>query len=155
MAFLLVVQVFRDAAIDYRLVMAGAVLPDLVDGLVGGPRLLHTLLFSVALLVVVMLATSRRRAARRRLLALPVGTFAHLLLDGVWADKGLFWWPAFGTAWPHGGLPSFERPLVVSLALEAAGAAALVWCWRRFQLADPERRRVFIRTGRLGRDLLT
>jgi membrane-bound metal-dependent hydrolase YbcI (DUF457 family) len=154
MAFVLVVQVFHDGAIDYRLVMLGAVLPDVIDGLFGGPRLAHTLLFAVAHLFLVMAFTQRRRKLRRRLLALPIGVFAHLLLDGVWTDKRLFWWPAFGTAVPDRALASFSRPLVVSVAMEFAGAAALLWGWRRFRLAEDDRRRAFFRTGRLGRDLL-
>jgi membrane-bound metal-dependent hydrolase YbcI (DUF457 family) len=154
MAFLLVVQVFHDAAIDYRLVMLGAVLPDVVDGLFGGPKVLHTLLFAVVHLFLVMVVTQRRRKLRRRLLALPIGVFAHLLLDGVWTDKRVFWWPAFGAAFPDHALPSFSRPLVVSVLMEGAGAAALLWGWRRFRLAEADRRSAFLRTGRLGRDLL-
>ena len=153
LAFAGVWQVFRDTAIDYRLVMLGAVAPDLVDGALGGARLLHTVAFSAALLVVVMLGTRARRLARRRLLALPIGTFAHLLLDGVWARTEVFWWPFFGTSFRGTGLPSLDRPLALVLLQEAAGAAALAWCWHRFRLAEPDRRRHFLRTGRLGRDL--
>ncbi|MDQ3106947.1 MAG: hypothetical protein M3Q68_03995, partial [Actinomycetota bacterium] len=74
MAFVLVWAVFKDTSIDYRLVMGGALLPDVVDGVFGGPHVLHTLSFSVGLLVIVMLATRGRRALRRRLLAVPIGT---------------------------------------------------------------------------------
>jgi hypothetical protein len=49
-------------------------------------------------------------------------------------------------------LPSLERPVPVIVAQELVGAAALVWCWRRFGLADPSRREAFVRTGRLARD---
>ena len=55
--------VFHDPAIDYRVLLLGVLLPDVVDGLVGGARVLHSVVFSVALLVVVMLATIGRRAA--------------------------------------------------------------------------------------------
>ena len=147
-------QVFRDPAIDYRLVVAGALLPDAVDVLLGGPRLLHTLLCSVALLVGVMLATRGRRGLRRRLLALPIGTFLHLVLDGTWARTEVFWWPAFGLSLPGGGLPSLGRPALLVAVQELAGLAALAWWWGRFRLSEPSRRRVFLRTGRLGRDLV-
>ena len=40
------------------------------------------------------------------------------------------------------------------MAQEAAGLAALIWWWRRFRLNEPERRRLFLRTGHLGRDLV-
>ncbi len=146
-------QVFKDPAIDYRLVMAGAVAPDVVDAALGGARLLHTLLFSVVLLCGVMLATRGRRGTRRRLLALPIGTFLHLVLDAMWARTAVFWWPLFGLSFDGDGLPSLSRPVLLLVAQEAAGALALVWWWGRFRLHEPERRRHFARTGRLGRDL--
>ncbi len=153
MSFVIVWTVFKDTAIDYRLVMAGALLPDVVDVFLGGARYLHTLLFSVALLVLVMLATRGRRTVRRQLLALPIGTFCHLLLDATWTRSVTFWWPFLGRRLPGSGLPSLGRPVVLLVVLEATGVAALWWCGRRFRLSEPERRRVFVRTGRLGRDL--
>ncbi|MGQ0520853.1 MAG: hypothetical protein ACT4PX_06865 [Actinomycetota bacterium] len=154
-SLLAVWQVFRDPAIDYRLVVAGAVAPDIVDVVLGGPRLLHTLAASVLLLVGVMLGTRGRRGARRRLLALPIGTFLHLVLDAMWARTPVFWWPAFGLSFAGGELPSLSRPPALVVAQELVGAAALYWWWRRFRLFEPERRRAFLRTGRLGRDQVT
>jgi hypothetical protein len=152
-SFLAVWLVFRDPAIDHRLVIAGALLPDVVDAPTGGASVGHTVLGSVVLLTVVMLATQGRRLLRRRLLALPIGTFLHLVLDGAWTDTELFWWPAFGLDLGDVALPSIERGLA-NIPLEVAGLAMVVWAWRRFQLGDPERRSYFLRTGRLGRDLV-
>jgi hypothetical protein len=90
---------------------------------------------------------------RRRLLALPIGTFLHLVLDGMWADKQVFWWPVYGTSFGNRPLPSIERGWL-DLPLEVIGLVALVWAWRRFRLSEPERRRYFLATGRLGRDLV-
>lgn len=153
-SLVIVWQVFRDPAIDYRLVVAGALAPDVVDAALGGPRLLHTLAASVVLLVGVMAGTRGRRGVRRRLLAVPIGTFLHLVLDAMWARTAVFWWPAFGLSFPGGGLPSLARPGLLLVVQEAAGALALAWWWRRFRLGEPERRRLFARTGRLGRDLV-
>jgi uncharacterized membrane protein YpjA len=154
LAVVIVWKVFGDTAIDYRLIMAGALAPDLVDALAGGLGVLHTVTSSAVLLAVVMVATRGRRGLRRRFLAVPVGTFLHLVLDGAWTNAPLFWWPVLGTPLP-GGVPlSFHRPLVVLLVQEVAGVMALVWWWRRFRLHEPERRRIFLRTGRLGRDLV-
>jgi len=36
-----------------------------------------------------------------------------------------------------------------NLGLELAGAALIAWAWRLFGLADPERRKDFVATGRL------
>lgn len=148
-SLLIVWQVFRDPAIDHRLIVAGALLPDVVDLPLSRP-IAHTLVFSVALLVSVMLGTRGRRHARRRLLAVPIGTFVHLVLDGAWTHTAVFWWPFLGDRLPAVGLPSAARPLVVAVVLELAGLAALVWAWRRFGLADPARREAFVRRGRLA-----
>ena len=58
LSFVLVVAVFRDPALDERLVMAAATLPAVLDLAVGGVRLLHTLAFPIGLLAVVMVASS-------------------------------------------------------------------------------------------------
>lgn len=151
-SFLAVWLVFRDPAIDHRLVMVGAVLPDAVDGITGGPWVLHSVAGSVALLALVMGVTVKRRLLRRQLIALPIGTFLHLVFDGAWSDTESFWWP-FSGAFGDGGLPSLDRGLA-SLVLEVVGAGILVWAYRRFRLDEPERRHRFVRTGRLSRDLV-
>jgi len=144
-------EVFKSPALDYRLVMLGSVLP-VAEVVTGGPRLLHTLAGAVLALAVVMVATRNRRLLRRRLLGLPIGLFLHLALDGAWARKELFWWPAFGWSFGPGGLPELDRG-GLSLLLELAGAGTLLWSYRRFGLADAGRRSEFLRTGHLARDL--
>ncbi len=151
-ALVLVWLVFRDPAIDHRVLVAGVLLPDVVDGPLGGARLAHTLVASAALLAVVMLATRGRRSARRRWLALPIGAFIHLLADGVWTREETFWWPFLGRDL-SGALPSLDRGLGLLLLQEAAGAVAVAWfVWRFGLLRDPGARLAFLRTGRLPRD---
>jgi membrane-bound metal-dependent hydrolase YbcI (DUF457 family) len=153
-AVVIVWAVFHDPAIDHRLLIAGALLPDAVDVWSGGRWFAHSVLFSVLLLTVVMLATTGRgnRLRRRRFLALPIGTFLHLVLDGMWTDKHVFWWPAFGTSFGSSDLPSLERGLA-NVPLEVLGLVALAWMVRRFRLGEPERRRLLLTSGRFGRDL--
>lgn len=151
LALVVVWQVFRDTAIDYRLVVGGALLPDVVDGPLGGARVMHTLVASVVLLAAVMLSTGGHRRARRRWLAVPIGTFIHLLVDGMWAHTDTFWWPLFGLGL-EGALPSLDRSLTVLVLQELAGLAALVWFWRRFDLTNPQIRQPFLTTGRLPRE---
>jgi hypothetical protein len=153
-AFAIVWNVFHDSAIDHRLVLLGAVLPDLIDGPFGGARWAHSLLVPVAVLVGVMLATRGRRRLRRQLLALPIGLFLHLVLDAAWSNTDVFWWPAFGWSLAGEPLPSFDRPAVVVVVQELIGLALLFWAYRRFGLGDPERRRVFLRSGRFDRALI-
>jgi hypothetical protein len=146
--------VFRDPAMDLRLVVLGAVLPDVVDGLVfqsAGP--LHSVVAPVLVLVVVMLATIGHRARRRQWLALPIGMFLHLVFDGAFTRTSVFWWPLSGVALPDVALPSVARGWW-NVFLEIVGALLLAWCWRRFGLSDPERRRLMVRTGRVDRALV-
>ncbi|MEO7837321.1 MAG: hypothetical protein ABIS21_06740 [Acidimicrobiales bacterium] len=154
LALVIVWQVFRDTAIDYRLIVAGVLLPDLTDAALGGARILHTLVASVVLMTLVMVGTRGRRGARRRLLALPIGTFLHLVLDAMWSSTTVFWWPVFGASFGGAGLPSLSRPVALIIMQELVGLLALAWWWRRFGLHDVDRRRTFLRTGRLGRDLV-
>ena len=150
-AFVLVWLVFRSPAVDYRLVVAGALLP-LAELPFGSPRVLHSITGAVALLAVAMVLTPLRRLVQRRLVAVPIGVFVHLLLDGIWTDTEAFWWPFAGLAWSEARLPELARG-PFALVLEALGAAALWWCWRRFRLDEPARRRRFQQTGQLDRDV--
>ena len=150
-AVLVVWSVFRSPAADYRIVAAGSLLP-LIELPFGEPRLLHSLTGAALLLAAVMLGARGRRVVQRRLLGLPIGVLMHLVLDGAWADTRGFWWPFLGTSWSTSELPELGRgPLVVPL--EALGLAACWWGWRRFRLDEPERRALFVSTGRVGRDI--
>lgn len=147
-AVFVVWNVFQSPGLDFRLVALGSLLPLLVDAPFGHRTPTHSLLAAVAVLVVVMAATAGRgrRLLRRRMLGLPIGWFCGLVLSGSWADKELFWWPAFGIHVPHTDL----LPGVgVVLAEEVLGLLAVVWAWRRFGLADAARRRLLCRSGRV------
>ena len=146
---LFVALIFDSPALDYRMVMLGAVLP-LLDGVTGGPFVLHTLLAAVVVLAVVMMATRNRRLVRRRWLGIPIGMFVHLVLDGIWTNTQVFWWPLFGTSFGSDQLPEVSRG-GLSLVLELIGIAALVYGARRFGVDTPEARRRFLRTGQLPR----
>ena len=154
MSFVLVVAVFRDPAIDERLVMAAATLPAVLDLAVGGVRLLHTLAFPILLLAVVMVGTIGRRNPRRTLLALPIGFFVNLVLDGMWSSTRLIVWPLGGLSFGDEQLPTLGRPWPLRLAMEVAGLLALLWCVRRFRLLEPANRHRFLRSGRLDRSLV-
>jgi hypothetical protein len=84
---------------------------------------------------------------RRRALSLSIGWFAALVLGGAWANKEVFWWPAFGAARPRAALLA---PLPLLIVEELLGLAAAWWAWSRFGLADPGRRQQLWRTGRLA-----
>lgn len=146
-AVVLVAVVFKSPAIDYRTVVLGALLP-LLEAVLGGPRLLHSVVGAVAVLVVVVLATQRRRLVRRRLLGVPIGLMCHLVLDGSFTRTDVFWWPVSGLDFATGQIPELSH-LGVSLVLELVGIGVAVWAWRLFGLADPAARRRFVDDGRL------
>jgi len=152
-SFAFVWLVFRSPALDYRLVMLGSVFP-LVEVVLGGPRLLHTLVFSVVLLGFVMLATRDKRLVRRRWISLPIGVMMHLVLDGIWTESTVFWWPFFGADFGPGSLPELDRGAPVVVVMEIVGLAALAWCWLTFGLNDPAHRRTFVSTGHLPREFV-
>ncbi|MGI8662823.1 MAG: hypothetical protein ACR2LQ_06370 [Acidimicrobiales bacterium] len=149
LSWLVVYLVFQSPALDYRLVTLGSVLP-LLDAVTGGAWVLHTLVASVGALALVMLSTRHRRLMRRRWLGIPIGMFVHLLLDGVWTNTGVFWWPLFGSSFAGEQLPESARgPFVI--AMEIAGVAVLVWGYRRLGIDDTYARRRLITTGQLPR----
>lgn len=151
-SILLVWAVFRSPAADYRVVAAGALLP-LVELPFGSPRLFHSLTGAAVLLAAVMVGARGQRLVQRRLLGLPIGMLMHLVLDGAWADTRGFWWPFLGASWSRSDLPELGRG-GFAIVLEVAGAAACWWGWRRFRLDEPDRRRLFVQTGRVGRDIV-
>lgn len=116
-------MVFRDPALAYAMVAAGALLPDAVDLLAGGVGPGHSVVVGGVLLALVMLATRGRRRLRRRLLGVPLGFLFHLVLDGAWlAGPEQLWWPVAGFT-VNDALPSTTRPLPLLLVLEVGGVA--------------------------------
>jgi hypothetical protein len=146
-AVLTIYFVFRDPAFDYRALLVGVLLPDLVDSLFGGARVFHSLAGAVGLMALAMLASAGRRPVRKKLLAVPIGVLLHIVFDGAFANTDVFWWP-FSGGFGDAALPVVERGWW-NVALELVGAALLVWCVRLFGLSDPQRRRHFVRTGEL------
>ncbi len=149
LSFVLVAVVFDSPALDYRMVMAGSVLP-LVELFFAGPWALHTLLAPLVLLTVVMLITRGRRLARRRWLGLPIGLFMYLVLEGSWLRTELFWWPAWGANLNSSDLPQL-KPLTVLIAMELVGVTAAFWAVRRYSLTNPKHLHQLATTGRLPR----
>jgi hypothetical protein len=118
--------VFRDPNFAFRLVVVGALLPDIVDGVAGGAGPLHSLVTVVAVMGVVMIATIGRRAVRKQLLAVTIGMFLHLVFDAAFANTAMFWWPFGGFATYNQPLPSVERGWL-NVGLEIVGVLLMLW----------------------------
>ncbi len=138
---------FRDDRFDYRFLILGVFLPDIVDVFTGGSWIMHTLLASVVAMIVIMLSTRNKRPLRRRLLAIPIGMFLHLVFDGAFTSTEVFWWPFTGGSFDE-QLPVAQR-WGLNIVLEAIGIIGIAWMWRHFNLSDARARREFIQTGNL------
>ena len=94
--------------IDYRLVLLGSLLPDIIDKpvflLIGdsaslsGRDYAHTLLFNLALFVSGMVLFRYRKPG---LLIISFSSFMHLVLDQMWGSSVILLWPLMGPL-PHG-----------------------------------------------------
>ena len=139
--------VFRDPRFDHRLLLVGAILPDVVDLPSGQARWAHSLTVSVGVLILVMAVTAGRKPVRRLLLPLPIGMLLHLVWDGVFAATKVLWWP-FSGGWGDTRVPSLARGWW-DVPMELAGAAMLWWVWRTAGLEDRSARRRFMASGQL------
>jgi len=118
--------VFRDPQFNFRLVVVGALIPDIIDGIGGGAGPLHSVVTVIALLAMVMLITTGRRPVRKPLLAVIIGLFMHLVFDGAFANTSMFWWPLGGFATYQQALPSIDRGWI-NVGLELVGVGLILW----------------------------
>ena len=118
--------VFRDPQFNFRLVVVGALIPDIIDGIGGGAGPLHSVVTVIALLTVVMLITTGRRPVRKPLLAVIIGLFMHLVFDGAFANTSMFWWPLGGFETYEQALPSIDRGWI-NIGLELVGVGLILW----------------------------
>jgi inner membrane protein len=129
------------SSIDLRILLLGALLPDIIDKPVGtlifrdtfdnGRIFSHTLLF----LVVISLAGFYlwHRYGKTWLLVLSFGIFLHLLLDQMYRDPRTFLWPVYGFTFRKTDVGDFTGRIMHQLHADVAiwvpeivGAAILV-----------------------------
>ncbi len=151
--------------IDYRLLLVGALLPDLIDKPlslafgIAGRNIAHTLLFASSLTLLFFLVRWRPGPSGHRLVLvgvfvpLAIGSWTHLLLDRMWELPEILLWPFLGLTFPldpfdlFSFLEGYRDPYV--LIGDVLGAAALgyfAWRHRLFQWSNLLR---FVREGRL------
>lgn len=137
---------------DYRLVVLGAWLPDIIDKPLGWWILddgsyehafAHSLLFA-AILTLPGLFFARR--GDRRLLSLAFGDVMHLLCDPVMRAPEILFWPLYG--WTFDWALGYAIPIPVDLikfdaVVAAITAVVLLRLWHR------DRLHALLRLGRL------
>ncbi len=99
---------------DYRFVLLGAVLPDLVDKPLAfwiAPELVNHALrspghtFLGGMFFTAMVAAAIRAPRRRAVFSLSVALLAHLVMDSMWNTPSVLLWPIYGWAFPEGTVP--------------------------------------------------
>jgi inner membrane protein len=148
--------------IDYRFILLGAIVPDLIDGLLGlfvfdtpsGRWIAHSLLMPVAVAIMIVVLFKGER--RLGVFGLAVGWLTHLVADGMWQAPRTFLWPLFGSGFANQpaepySIELFTHPLdhAWTWAGELVGLALLAWFWVAFDLGDSARRRAFLHDGQL------
>ncbi|MCF8011876.1 MAG: metal-dependent hydrolase [Clostridiales bacterium] len=95
--------------VDYRFILIGSVLPDLIDKPLGGLLLRetlgngrtysHTLAFLILLFAAGLLFKGKWRNV---FLTLAGASMMHHILDGMWRSPDTFLWPLYGWRFPRG-----------------------------------------------------
>ena len=165
---LLVVYLVASAmkkSVDYRLVVIGAMLPDIIDKPLGeyllsgifhnGRIFAHTLAFVVVLSIIAIIVAWRYRYWGIGILAF--GAFVHQLLDQMWNTPQTWFWPALGWAFPKNPLDNYALYILNNLLTEPSAyvpeivgfiiVAAFVMRFRLYQRDNAWR---FIRTGEMA-----
>jgi inner membrane protein len=100
--------------LDIRILLVGALLPDIIDKPLGhiflreylssGRTYAHTLLFAILITLGGLLI--RYRTGKNWMLVLSLGTFIHLILDEMWLQqwRSTILWPLYGLEFPRGEL---------------------------------------------------
>ena len=118
--------VFHDPKFAFRLVVAGALAPDVIEVFLGHAGPLHSVVTMVAIMAAVMLITYGRKKSRSKMLAVVIGMFLHLVFDGAFTNTKMFWWPISGFQFGDYALPVFDRGLI-NIPLEIIGVLLILW----------------------------
>ncbi|RMC96793.1 metal-dependent hydrolase [Clostridium autoethanogenum] len=102
-------KISKKETIDYRVVLVGSILPDLIDKPIGAflfrntfhnSRIFgHTLLFSLLLLLIGIGRIKKNKG--NRVFTLGISTSIHLILDSMQLYKGILFWPFLGFKFPE------------------------------------------------------
>jgi len=105
--------------LDIRILLVGALLPDIIDKPLGhilfreylssGRTFAHTLLFAV--LITLGGLVIRYRTGKNWMLVLSLGTFVHLILDEMWKQqwRSTILWPFYGLEFPRAELTGWTE----------------------------------------------
>ncbi|MCL0065450.1 metal-dependent hydrolase [Dehalococcoidia bacterium] len=146
--------------IDYRLVLLGSMLPDIIDKPVGiyflgdtfsnGRIFGHSLLF---FLIILLPGLYRYlRSGRLGILVLSLCTGFHLVLDQMWLEPRTLFWPLYGLAFPRYDTTGWLTSLLEALKSEPAVylpeiMGAFIMILFMLELLSGKRLLIFLRKG--------
>ena len=148
--------------VDYRFILIGAVLPDVIDTTLNaavchdaaGRSISHSLLAPIVVTIAIPLLFRGER--RTRVFGLGVGWLLHLVGDGMWQAPKTFLWPAFGHHFAKTPPEPYSWDLLAhplshlgTWGGEVLGLAILLWFAVAFDLFDRNRFSMFLRDGYL------
>lgn len=154
---------FRDDRMDLRMLLLGALLPDVIDTPVGllfysrlhSVRLVTHGLLLAALVMVAVVMSTRRGRPRKMWMPLAIGLLLHILLDAMWLDPETLWWPLLGWSFSPAGPATVGGYVGAVLGDwkvwlgEVVGLGYLAYLWSAARLSDAEQRARLWRTGRV------
>ncbi len=152
---------FASRAPDLRWLLAGAVLPDIVDKAVGevlfksyfenGRIFAHTFVLSLLLFVAGTYTCKRR--GDNRILLLAFGVAGHLVLDRIWTEAATAYWPSMGPFLRYPSEGTIIEQIMEYLrdpafwATEIAGAALLIASLRYLGVKNAHTMKGFLVSG--------
>ena len=149
--------------LDYRLLLVGSMLPDIIDKPLGiwllretvsnGRVFGHTLLFAAVLVGVGLYLYKARKKVG--ILCLALGTLAHFALDQMWLNLHTLLWPLFGFSFERQIVEDWLSGIISSLATEPKVYlpelfSGLVLVWFFWDIMRRGRLTYFLRSGRLN-----
>lgn len=103
--------------LDIRWLLVGSLLPDIIDKPIGqylfkdtfnnGRIFAHTLLFLIIISAIGIILYKMKR--QTWMIALSIGTLAHLVLDEMWQTPKTLFWPFLGFNFPKADLEGWAR----------------------------------------------
>lgn len=152
---------YKDSVPDLRWLLAGSILPDVLDKTVGqvffkpyfenGRIYGHTVMFALLVLIAGVYGIKRKKDSRILLLAF--GVVSHLLLDKIWMEPETVLWPALGPFVRNPSLQTLTEQISEALSdpyfwtSELGGVALLFLSLRYLGVKKPDDLKSFILRG--------
>ena len=148
--------------IDYRLVLVGSILPDIIDKPIGAylfrstfhnSRIFaHTLLFCGLLILIGLYMVYKYR--KNNILILGIGSSIHLILDSMWLYPKILFWPYFGLKFPERLEGNWLKSDIIRLATDPSYyvpelIGLIIIGYFFMKLVKSRKVKAFIREGKL------